>query len=580
MKHLKIFFVILIAHISTLGFAQNTDQVKKRGVADEYSRNSISYVLLDFQDNRYSYYLKKAIYKVSVPSKFDYNDIKEKVYKAPYFHVETPNIKDNIKAVQNCLIAEKYAQKVIKFWWKIDDEGNYSTELIQKRGFYNATDWDVEKADAEKRGRSILADAGEKLIAKSYILVLDFHDIKTMKEIYDAQDKKAKKLAKNLGKEFVPVKRKKNGFKGKLTAYLFKLNYSDTVHGYFMDAFIDEQKIDLQKLDDIFQEVYSPIKFITMKEVTAEGTQYNPGQPLAPARQKTKQQLIDMMVDDGINKVLGYLEKKYEKFRVKTPLVSTNPLQAKIGRKEGLTHERRYFVWEYVVNRKGDVVARKRGEVRASKVVDNRNDELGNTQKSIFYQIGGKKLREGMILQERKDAGIGLSGGLSFIGGEFVHADINIGQSLDMAIKQFKLYGDIFFRSQDYIAEYPVGTMPFTEENYSFTSFSIGIQKEYPFARNYHFGWFIGWTGESVSWTDMNDEEALTAGGINLGAQIGANLFLPSIQILLRFNNHSYGSLSYRADDDTDPVDTGIKMGDMFPNRSFFGADLSLRINF
>ncbi len=580
MNHLKhiIFITFLFLNFSTYG--QNTDQVKKRGPADEYSRNSVSYVLLEFPDNRFNDYLKKAVYKAGVPSKFDYNDIKEKVYRAPYYHTEQPNLKKNAEAVRRSLSAEKYANKIVKFWWNIDDEGNYSTDIIQKRGFYNATDWDVEKADAEKRGRAALADAGEKLIAKSYVLVLDFHDIKTMKEIYDAQDAKAMKLAKKLGTEFTPVERKKNGFTGKLTAYLFKVNYSDTVQGYFMDAFIDEQKIDLQKLDNIFQEVYSPLTYITQKEVTVDGTQANPGQFLAPAIQKTKEQLMAKLVNDGINKVFGGLEKTYEEFRVKTPLVSTHPLQAKIGKKEGLTHERKFFVWEYVANNKGNVVAKKRGEIRAQKVVDNRNDELGQTQTSIFYQIGGHRLNEGMTLQERKDAGIGISGGFSFIGGGFVHGDINVGQWLDIPIKQFKLYGDLYFRGKDLIAQSPVGTMPITEENYSFSSFSIGIQKEYPFARNYHFGWFVGWTGESVSWTDMNDGESLSASGINWGLQIGANLFSPSVQLIMRFNGHNYGSLSYTADNDTESVDTGINMSDMFPDRRFFGTDLSLRINF
>lgn len=580
MHYLKHIIFVAFIFSSFLIFGQNTDQVKKRGPADEYSRNSISYVLLEFSNNRFNDYLKKAIYQVNVPSKFDYNDIKEKVYKAPYYHTETPNFKKNAEAVRRSLAAEKYANKIVKFWWDIDDQGNYSTKVLKDRGFYNATDWDVEKADAEKRGRAALADAGEKLIAKSYVLVLDFHDIKTMKEIYDEKDAKAMKLAKKLKTEFTPVERKKNGFTGKLTAYLFKINYSDTVQGYLMDAFTEDNKIDLQKFDHIFQEVYSPLTYVSQREVNVDGTQANPGQFLAPAIQKSKEQLMVVMVNDGVNKVLSSFEKTYEEFRVKTPLVSTNPLQAKIGKKEGLTHERRYFVWEYVANNKGDVKARKKGEIRAAKVVDNRNNELGQTPTSTFYQIGGKKLSEGMTLQERKDFGIGLSGGFSFIGGGFIHGDINVGQWLDAPIKQFKLYGDIFFRAKDITAQSPVGTMPFVDENYSFTSFSIGIQKEYIFARNLHFGWFIGWTGESVSWTDMNDGESLSAGGINWGAQIGANLFSPSVQLIMRFNSHNYGSLQYTADNDTESVDTGISMSDMFPDRSFFGTDLSLRINF
>ena len=570
--------IILLTKISLYG--QNMDQVKKRGPADEYSRNSVSFVLLDFPRERYSDYLKKSIYQIQVPSKFDYNDLKEKIVTAPYVHTEMVNYLKNAQAIKKKLADDNYPLKVIKYWWKIDDQGNYSLETIKQRGFYNATDWDVEKADAEKRGRAALADAGVKLINRSYILVLDFHNIKTMKEIYDEEDAKAMKLAKKLGTEFKPVERVKNGFKGKLTAYLFKINYNDTVQAYFMDAFIDDQKVDIQKLNNIFTEVNSPLTYITSRETKVEGTQPNPGQFLAPTIQKTKDQLMTKMVNSGVLKIFDILEKDFEEFRVKTPLVSTKPLAAKIGQKEGLTHERRYFVWEYVAKGDGEVVAKKRGTIRARKVVDNRNDELGQTSTSTFYQVGGQKLREGMTLQERKDAGIGVSAGFSFIGGGFIHGDINVGQWLNMPVRQLKLYADGFFRSKDLTAEYPVGTMPWANDNYSFTSFSIGLQKEYPFARNFHFGWFFGYSGESVTWADMNDGEALSASGINWGAQIGANLFSSSVQVIMRFNGHNYGSLYYTPDEDTDGYDIDTNMSEMFPDRRFFGTDLSIRINF
>jgi len=516
MNNLKLSSILLLLAINISIFAQNIDQVKKRGPAEEYSRNSISYVLLNFNDTRYNDYLSKAIYQINAPSKFDYNDIKDKIIKAPYVHTPNPNITKNAQLTKESLIANKYPNKIVGYWWNIDKDGNYSTALIEKRGFYNATDWDVEKADAEKRGRAALADAGEKLISRSHVLVLDFHDIKTMKEIYDAQDAKALKLAKKTDTEFTPVERKKNGFVGKLTAYLYKLNYSDTVQGYFLDAFIDNKKIDMQKFDNIFQEVKEPFKYITSYNVDVDGTQPNPGQFMAPAIQRSEEQLMVQLVNDGVKKVIDKLEKDYEEFRVKTPLVNTKPLEAKIGRKEGLTHERRFYVWEYVAKKDGEIIAKKRGVVRARKVVDNRNDELGHTQTSTFYQIGGHKLREGMTLQERKDYGIGFAGGFSFIGGGFIHADINIGQLIDMPVRQLKLYGDVFFRSEDLTATAPEGTMPSDEATYGFTSFSIGIQKEYPFARNFHFGWFIGWTGELVTWDDMDTDngESLSASGI------------------------------------------------------------------
>ena len=570
--------VILISSINTL--AQDTDQVNKRGPADSYSRSSISYLLLDFQGEQYVEELKQGIYASIVPSKFDNNDMKQKILKAPYYHTPEPNIVRNIEAVRRALVADKYANKVVKYWWRVSNDGSYSTALIQKRGFYNATDIDVAKADAEKRGRAALADAGEKLIANSYVMVLDFHNLQTMNDIYNAQDEAAREIAKKLGTEFNPVERKKNGYTAKLTAYLYKINYTDTVQGYFMDAFVDENTVDLEKIDKIFQEVYSPVKYITSQSVNVDGTQANPGEYLAPMVQKSKSQLMIKLVNDGILKVISKFEDNIEAFRVKTPLVSVSPLEAKIGKKEGLTSERRYFVWQYVENNAGKTTAKRKGVVRAHKVSDNRNNELGNTKTSTFYQVAGHKLEEGMTLQERKDYGIGISGGYSFAGGGLIRGEINVGQVANAPLKQFKLYAEGIFTSDYLSATATEGTMPTTEADYYFTMFSIGILKEYPFARNFRFGWFIGWTGETITWDDAVEGEQISAGGMNWGANLATNLFSPSVHLIATFNNHNYGYISYTADTDTDPVDYDTKVADLFPDRSSFSVDLSIRLTF
>ncbi len=581
--------VLLVFSFNISG--QDTDQVKKRGPADDYSRSSISYLLLNFEGEKYATELKRGIYGSVVPSKFDNNDMKQKVLKAPYYHSSTSNNKRNRELVQKALTDDLYANKVVKYWWRVRDDGNYSTDLIQKRGFYNATDIDVNKADAEKRGRAAIADAGEKLIANSYVMVLDYSGIKTMTEIYDAQDVAARKRAKKDETEFKPVDRKKNGYKGKLTAYLFKINYSDTVQGYFMDAFTDENTLDLNKVDKIFNEVYSPFKFIRTESVSVEGTQANPGEFLAPVVQKSKPQLMIKLVNDGIIKVINNLEKSLEAFRVKTPIVSTKPITAKIGKKEGLTYERRYFVWQYVENNGGKTVAKRKGVVRAKKVVDNRNDDLGKTQSSVFYQVGGKKLEEGMTLQERKDMGIGISGGYGLMGG-LVRADINVGQWLNAPIRQFKLYGEGVFGSNDYTGIVPIdgttetSTMP-ADGKYTETKFAIGILKEYPFARNFHFGWFVGYTGEIVSWTDETGStiertgEQLSASGVNWGLKLGMN-FTHNIQLIGTFGGYNYGNVVYTSgitDEETLTLDKG--WSDIFPDRpSPYSVDLSLRITF
>jgi hypothetical protein len=586
--------VLLLACINSLSFAQNTNQVNKRGPADEYSRSSMSYLLLDFENERYASYLRNAINTTRMPSKFDNNNLSKKYVSAPYSRQST----NKSEKIRRKLIAEKYAIDVVKYWWQVKDDGSYSTDLLQKRGYYNATDDDVQEADATKVGRARLGDTGLKLMSNSYVLVLDYNNVTTMKDIYDEKDRKNREKAKkDTSYTFVPVERTHNGFKGKMTAYLYQLNYSDTVQGYFDETFIDEKKLDVNKLDGIFNNVYSPFKLVTTESVSVNGTQLNPGQPLAPSRQKSKDELAVVLVNDGIKSSLARIEKRIAAFRVKAPVTNIRPIRAKIGTKESVTHERRFFVWEYIENKKGNVVAKRKGVIRAWKVKNNRNDELGRTQESSFYQIGGGTIREGMTLQERKDAGFGIGGGYGSAGG-IVRADINAGQWANMPVRQLKLYGEVIFGSKEYSGVktdlFPSEVTPTIKEKDDFSEikYAIGILKEYPIGRgNSRWGWKMGWTGETITWTEDKDHpnynedrsgEQLSAQGFAWGLQFGINLFSHQAHLIGSVNGHHYGNPKYKSGiegEDEITLDEGY--GKLFDGKKNpISFDLSLRISF
>ncbi len=584
MTTIRNLLLLLIVLSNFSSFAQNTDQVKKKGPADSYARSSISYLLLDFSNEKYASMLKDAINNTTMPSKFDNNDLKKKVIPAPYYHSENIGlIKQNTESVRKALVSENYAIDVVKYWWKIRSDGSYSTDLIKERGEYNATDDDFDKAMATKVGRAKIGDQGLKLIGNSYVLVLDYNNIQSMDEIYDAQDKAARATAEKNKTEFKPVKRIKNGFIGKITSYLFKMNYPDTVQGYFDESFIDEKKIDLGKLNNIFSQVYSPLTLITTESQSVEGTQPNPGEFLAPKVQKSREELMAVLVNNGVTKSLNLIETRIEAFRVKTPVTNVNPIRAKIGRKESLTHERRYFVWEYVSNASDNVVARKKGVIRAGKVIDNRQDELGNTRESSFYQIGGGKITEGMTLQEAKDMGIGLGAGIGS-DGFVMRLDINIGQWIDMPLKQWKLYGDLGISKKELEWElFPAAstTFPTGPADFSSTKFSVGLLKDIPFMHNFHLGAYLGYGFETLTWDDAEDKESLNASGLQFGAKIGMNLFSPSFQVIGTINGYGFGNVQYTpAGENPESEDLGVKWADMFPDKQSVSFNLSLRLNF
>ncbi len=585
-----VIFLILCFGVSMQ--AQNTDRVKKRGPADSYSRSSMSYLLLDFPDERFSNYLHSAMESLRVPQKFDENDIPRKSINAPYQHGESGSqsygkSKKIIEALKN----HNYANEIMRYWWQVKDDGSYSLDLIQKRGLYNATDMDASLVDASKVGRARLADAGLSLIDKSYVLVLDYEGLITMKEIYDRQDAIARKQAKEAGTTFTPVERKRNGFRGELTAYLYKLNYSDTIQGYLDASFIDEKNFDINKFEKIFDHIHTPYRRVIVQQVKADGTQLNPGQKLAPLRQKNPQELFEKLVHSSVKKVINNIEKRVEAFRVKTSVASINPIKAKIGTKEGVKCERRFYVWEYVANRKEKVVAKKVATIRAWHVANNVNDELGHTQTTDFYQIGGRKIEEGMTLQERKDLGFGVGMGVGNLGFH-IQADINTGQYLDLPFKQLKLYGELVIGSKEYDNVVVVsGSTMKPKDTYNQFVWAVGILKEYPFMRgNLRAGWKFGVSGISMTWEqdknhvnyDLVDQgEGISAIGLAWGANFGVNLFSPSLQLIGSVGGFHHFNPSYNSGDKGEElVKLDNSLSEIFPDKSSISFSLSMRLSF
>jgi len=586
-------FLILIAFfIVSKGFlfAQTDDAAKITKLEENYDRSGLTYLLLNFNNDRYADYLRNASAKIVVPSKFDNNILSETYISGSYYRDEhsqgVSNLSDTKSKIQEKLIESRLNYKLLEFWWGIHADGSYTANTIQERGIYNATDFDVSKADGSKIGRAQLGDAGEQLIGNSYIFVYDIKGIKTMTEIYDAQDAAAKAKAEKDKTEFKPVNRTKNGFKGEIVAYLYRLAYNDTIQAYFFESFSDESTIDIDKFNTIYNNVSQPIKYVSYTTASAEGTQMN-----ANPIQKTTQELFDKLVNDGISSAISSFEQSLEQFRVKTPIVNASPIKAKVGIKEGITTDRRFFVWEYIEKSNGETDAKRAGIVRSRYVHDNRNDELGNMGTTNFYQVSGGRIREGMILQERVDLGVSFAMGLMSYAEKtafLMRMELSLSQYLGYVINTpltaFKFFGDVSFQSDK---DREVNGVT---DDFSYTHFTLGLNKEFYFARRFHFGFLAGGGVETASWKDTDDSEDIDNSGhystifAAVGGKFGVNIGKTKELVVTVMQNSPMGDVTkYDSEGELDPLfPAGVKWTDtnFFPERSGLGVDFTLRILF
>jgi hypothetical protein len=262
-----------------------------------------------------------------------------------------------------------------------------------------------------------------------------------------------------------------------------------------------------------------------------EASQYNPGQSLAPKVQATPDQLLLKLLQDGMNNNLASIEKSLEEFKVKASIFSTHPLEAKIGKKEGLKTDHRYYVYEMRQNETGKITAKRKGVVRATQhITDNRTVSTGQTKTSRFYQVAGGRLDEGMLLQQHNDAGLALTLGASVggVNGFDGRLDINLSRLLGTKMPtMIKLYVE---GGYDPVEEHVnMGEIGISSTYSTFLRIGGGLGKEFCFAHHFKFQPFIGVGLETASDKDKTELTLSTLygrGGVLFGVNILHNIQL------------------------------------------------------
>lgn len=392
---------VLLATIATV-FGQN----KSKTISDTYDRSSLTLILLDHPEVANSSKLTGGIGNVLIPDKYFDNKIDLKSIKSPFAANYTGVVKNSIKDVLN---HEKTGNKIISYWYSRQNDGTMSADRFLERGMYNATDADVLKAKGTKRGVDALKDYGDKLIGKSYAVVIDYSKFTAIDDSVT------------------------RGWSSDVKIYLYKIIFNDTIQAkLYNDLWIykeDTQEVKTKKKAR-FDQMNFDVEYVSQAaySVTQTESKKNTSTTIIP---KTNEELLTILMQNGLEECLYNIEKNIEDLRVKTSLYQINPLRAKIGKKEGLAVDHRYFVYEYVYNEKTNTTSSvRRSVIRAKKVADNRNIATGTSVMSTFYQVAGGNLQPGYTLQQRNDAGIGLYIGdeLGIVGGVSARIEANVGR--------------------------------------------------------------------------------------------------------------------------------------------------------
>lgn len=408
----KILFTIFSFLITATAFSQT-------GKSD---RSSLSMIYLDYNDS-YSVPISNLFPRFSLDSKYDINKImtkcirvNEKRTKADrHGYYQAPDRTQDIQAFLN---NHNTGKEIISYLFNRNSlTGEMSTERIYERGLYNVSDQNIQESRATKRGLEGLKDQGFSLIGNCHMMIVDYANIR-----YEY------KKGDDNGDYY---------WYATPAAYLFKIEWNEQLQNKLFDCWIDENTPLAERKNKkiAFDKLYIPVKFIirvtddSRSECTGieeQQRKINNGGKRKHSNDELKENAFNKMILMATDYLGERIEDKYESFQIQNSVYAIHPIRAKIGKKEGVSVNDRYFVYEHIAKNDHSTKLARKGVVKATThIAENKKIATGNSPTTEFYQIAGGRLEEGMTLKEKQSYYINLDLGYRYGELEGIYAGIN-----------------------------------------------------------------------------------------------------------------------------------------------------------
>jgi len=411
MKTVRILMLLVAVATTHTALAQQPE-------LEKYHRSSLYSLMLKHPEKEFCNEIIDAFRSIPVPDKYNNHNLKLTVFPSPVMKKLTKEELEGAykDAITQVLDRNKIARRMVEKWFDRDAKtGVMDMDLVMERGLYDATIQDVKKARQSARGTALLADAGEELLNHTYVLVNDirYADKEVAKSIVGGA-----LLAVDLMASFVPmggsvrdmvqstaaVTANVAGFKVLVTSYLYKLEWNDEIENtFYTTMWMDANSTDaaVKKLFDNDQSLFR-LKYIGSATVFSGKT--------AMGGVKSERDMFIKVCTRAIDRSIVELQKNFDEFKVFTPLVSTEPLYAYVGMKEGVSPDSRYEVLERRIDKDGRTEYKRMGIIKPveGKIWDNRYmaaDDLlegSDLTYTTFQKVSGGQFYPGMLIREIK----------------------------------------------------------------------------------------------------------------------------------------------------------------------------------
>lgn len=315
-------------------------------VDNQYRRSSICSFLISRKDQSMYDRIQNKFLEIPTPDQYNNHDLSIRILnvdkKGDYAQDITRWLEDN-----------QIGSRLVGKWFDRDIlTGVCDMTLVQNRGLYNATAFDKELASRSARGKAMLADAGEQLIGNTFVLVHEAHYIDNAKRsknvatglrIFGALTAVAGVDLSDVFDSFGDLAETFKGFRVKFHTSLYQLVWDDDIAGEFYSQMYAQTPDDETKAQ-AFEQNRAKFKLKYIGDVESSGSQNS----FLGISEEHPDLMIRKACQRAIDDNVRDLQKKFEVFRVKSPIGEVNGKEVKvpIGLKEGVNENSEYEVLE------------------------------------------------------------------------------------------------------------------------------------------------------------------------------------------------------------------------------------------